>query len=110
MAHCLTKHKIAKNAIYTLQKLTNFAHNAGMRNIELLEPARSIIIPLGGPTYIASRTNSSVSTVSRWGKPRSDGGSDGYIPLKRYPALKKIAEDKGIDLEIEHLVTGLPSQ
>lgn len=74
----------------------------------MLEPARSIIVALGGPAKIAKETKVSISTVSRWGKPRRDGGSGGYIPLKRYTALSKIAKDKGISLELAHFVTGLP--
>lgn len=68
-----------------------------------LEPAHSVIEALGGCTYLAQRLGLTKGAITLWRSPRKDrtrAGNDGIIPLRHWPALKAIAHQKKIEIEL----------
>lgn len=63
-----------------------------------MEPARSIIAKLGGPSAIAEAVGIHRTRVSNWQRPRTKGGTNGLIPQRHHLALIDFAAVKGVEL------------
>lgn len=66
-----------------------------------MEPARSIIERLGGPSAVAKVALVHRTRVSNWMRPKEAGGTGGTIPFKHVPALLAAAREKGVDLSTD---------
>jgi hypothetical protein len=64
-----------------------------------MEPARSIVKSLGGPTLVAAEFGLSTGAVVRWYKSAEKGGCGGLIPSNRIPALCRMARTQKRFLE-----------
>jgi hypothetical protein len=64
-----------------------------------MEPARSIVKNLGGPTQVAAFFAISPGAVVRWYTPADKGGCGGLVPSHRIPALCKLARRRRQFLE-----------
>jgi len=65
-----------------------------------MDPAKTIIRKLGGPTAVSIALGVHRTRVSNWSRPRSVGGSDGRIPQNHIEPLLSLARHKGVDLTI----------
>ena len=72
-----------------------------------LEPARTIIIRLGGVTRTAEVAGCKPSSVSRWMIPQDQGGTAGTIPQKYWHAIVQHCKEHKIKLDIYDL-SGIP--
>ena len=66
--------------------------------IGVLEPARTIVLMVGGPNRAASIAGVTPETVWRWCAPKENGGSDGFIPRKRLAKIKDWAKQNNVEL------------
>jgi len=66
-----------------------------------MEPARTIIDRLGGPTEVSRITGAHRTRVSNWARPKESGGTGGTIPFKHVPVLLQAAKDKGVELSTD---------
>lgn len=71
--------------------------------VNVLDPAHTVVRMLGGCRAVSRALNLSSSTVSRWCTAIDDGGTGGRIPQKHWVALINLATTSGIDLSIEQL-------
>lgn len=69
-----------------------------------MEPAKSIIKKLGGPTIVAKEIGLSRVTVSRWGASKSKGGTNGFIPYSHVPKLLKFAREREVELSASDFI------
>jgi len=76
-------------------------YTEGMRT-----PAQYVIEIFGGAREIARLLDKDPSTVYKWVKPRSLGGTDGAIPTHEQRLLLGLAVDRGLDLTAEDLILG----
>lgn len=65
-----------------------------MSNIHL-EPAASIIKVFGGLSATAEAAGTTTTTVQRWRRPESKGGTGGYIPRWHHDKLIAKAREMG---------------
>jgi hypothetical protein len=63
-----------------------------------MEPARTIIDMLGGPTKVAAITGKHRTRVSNWMRPKSVGGTGGTIPQTHHRKLIDAAQEMGLSL------------
>jgi len=63
-----------------------------------MEPARTIIEKLGGPTKISHKINVSRTHIYKWTYPRDKGGTGGTIPYWQIPKLLEMANSEGVTL------------
>lgn len=77
------------------------AENATPRG---LEPARTVIRRLGGPTVIAAALGLHRTRVSAWQRAAAAGGTDGRIPQKHFAGLLGLAELRKVQLAPRELV------
>lgn len=63
-----------------------------------MEPARTIIDKLGGPTRIARAIGIHRARVGYWAVPSSKGGTNGVIPHKHVAKLLELAREQGVPL------------
>lgn len=63
-----------------------------------MEPAKTIIKRLGGPTAVAREIGLSRVTVSRWQTGKDKGGTNGNIPYTHIPKLYSLAKKNGVSL------------
>lgn len=76
-----------------------------------MEPARSIIEKLGGPSAVARIAGVHRTRVSNWSRAKEVGGTGGTIPFKHVPALLSAAENIGVVLSADDfLPTSRPSK
>lgn len=75
-----------------------------------LEPAKSVVDALGGPTKVASVLGLCRSAVHQWMQPKDASEDDGFIPAKHQRALLEYAEREGIPLTAEMLILGPKSR
>lgn len=68
-----------------------------------MEPARSIIERLGGHAVVAAGLGISTTRVYYFTYPKAKGGTDGLIPQKHWPALFRLAKDRGVSLSADDL-------
>jgi hypothetical protein len=66
-----------------------------------MEPARTIISRLGGPTKVAGIAGVHRTRVSNWARRKKDGGTGGLIPFKHVPALLAAAKRQGVELSAD---------
>ncbi len=66
-----------------------------------MEPARTIIARLGGPTKVSGIAGVHRTRVSNWARRKEDGGTGGVIPFKHVPALLAAARSAGISLSAD---------
>ena len=59
-----------------------------------MDPAKSIVLSLGGPTKVGGIVGLSASAVSKWWAPLGKGGCGGLIPSRHIPALVRYARDE----------------
>lgn len=64
-----------------------------------MEPAKTIIKRLGGPTVVAREIGLSRVTVSRWQAEKEKGGTNGNIPYAHIQKLYSLAAKKGVELD-----------
>jgi hypothetical protein len=60
-----------------------------------LEPAASIIDAFGGLSATAEAAETTTTTVQRWRRPKSKGGTGGYIPRWHHEKLIARAQAMG---------------
>jgi len=76
-----------------------------------VEPAKTIIRRLGGPSAVASLLGVHRTRVSSWQRSRTSGGTSGRIPQNHIPELLAYARRHGIDLRAEDFLSAeAPSQ
>ena len=71
---------------------------------EVQTPAARVIKAFDGVRQTARILGISSSTVSRWQKPREEGGTGGRVPTKHQSAVLKHSEDKGLGLTPADLI------
>lgn len=71
-------------------------------------PAELVIERFGGVCALARLLVKNPSTISRWKKPREEGGTGGLVPSQSQPLLLALAQEKGIRLTPSELLTGVP--
>lgn len=67
-------------------------------------PAQTVIRMFGGVRATARIIGRSSSTVSRWQKPRAEGGTDGRVPSTSQKKLLDYAQAHGLPLTAEQLI------
>jgi len=67
-------------------------------------PARTAINQFGGVRPLARTLGVSPSTVCRWDKPRSKGGSGGSIPAKYQYRILSLARKRNIRMRASDLI------
>ncbi|MGP3699214.1 hypothetical protein [Rhodobacter sp. NSM] len=63
-----------------------------------MEPARTIITKLGGPSKVAEIVGIHRTRVYSWMRPRIKGGTGGLIPMWHVPALMAAAAEAGVHI------------
>lgn len=63
-----------------------------------MEPAKTIVDKLGGPSAVSKICNVHRTRVSNWTRPKEAGGTGGVIPFKYAPKLIEAAAEKGVEL------------
>lgn len=71
------------------------------------EPARSVIVRLGGVTKTSEICGCAPSSVSRWMIPNDEGGSAGSIPQKYWHEIVQYCNKSKIKMDIYDL-SGIP--
>lgn len=66
-----------------------------------MEPARTIIDRLGGPSKVSAIAGVHRTRVSNWAREKSAGGTGGIIPQRHVRKLLAAAREKGVDLSAE---------
>lgn len=66
-----------------------------------MNPAKSVIEKMGGPTEVARITGKHMTRVYRWMYPRSRGGTDGVVPHEDAKKLLDHAAINSIDLKAD---------
>lgn len=69
-----------------------------------MEPARTIIALLGGPSRAAAICKVRRIQAWRWSAPRARGGSGGQIPQRHHRSILRFAREHGIDLPMRLLL------
>ena len=69
-----------------------------------MEPASTIISRLGGPTAVARKLGLHRVTVSKWKRPRADGGTDGSIPQRHHRAILNAAKEANAPISADDLI------
>lgn len=69
-----------------------------------MSPAARIIKKLGGIQAVADGLRVTSITVRKWDYPVAKGGTGGFIPRKRWPALIAFAESRGVKLTRADLI------
>jgi hypothetical protein len=75
-----------------------------------MEPARTIILSLGGPNAVAKIAGVHRTRVSNWMRAKEAGGTGGMVPFKHVPAMIAAAKDKGIELSADDFLPPVASQ
>jgi len=70
--------------------------------VHTMDPAYSVIERLGGKAEVAETLNLDKSTLSRWCQPRPMG-TGGVIPQRHWRALRQMAREQGVTIDIEEL-------
>lgn len=81
----------------------------GRKEILILDPARTIIMSVGGAEEAARLTGRHVSRVRRWTFPMERGGSDGIIPAKASRELMRKLLGTGTLGPIHDILAGAES-
>lgn len=63
-----------------------------------MNPAKMVIDKLGGHRAVADILEKNVSSVYRWTYPKSNGGTDGLIPIDDAQKLLEHCREAGKDL------------
>ena len=71
-----------------------------------LEPAHTIIKQFGGPAAVKRITGISGTRIYRWTRPKSAGGTDGFIPIQHARKLLEYAKANDIPVSAEQFLTG----
>jgi hypothetical protein len=66
-----------------------------------MEPARTIISKLGGPSKVALIVGVHRTRASNWMRGKDVGGTDGRIPQDHHVRLLDYAREHGVDLKAE---------
>ncbi|SEL41286.1 hypothetical protein SAMN04488032_12710 [Pacificibacter marinus] len=76
-----------------------------------MEPAKTIILALGGPTEVAKVVGVHRTRVSMWKVPRAKGGTGGVIPHWHIEKLMAAAREKDVSLSLRDFapVVGISS-
>lgn len=74
---------------------------ANIATLRFMEPARSIVTKLGGPSAVAEAIGIHRTRVSNWQRSRAQGGTGGIIPQRHHLALMDLAEAKGVALSAD---------
>lgn len=75
-----------------------------MKNLEPTSPAARVISAFGGVRATARIVRRNSSTISRWLKPRTDGGTGGLIPSSLQKAILDYAAANGIAISAGDLI------
>jgi len=71
-----------------------------------LSPAEYVIQVFGGVRATARAIGRSPSSISKWQKPRSQGGSDGCVPNAAQRIILEQAKKQGLDITPGDLIYG----
>lgn len=67
-------------------------------------PAARVIRAFGGVRPTARILGKASSTISRWQKPRAEGGTGGRVPTSSQGAILAYAREHGIPLTADDLI------
>lgn len=70
---------------------------------QALQPASKILALFESNRALARILDVNPSALTRWKKPRSQGGTGGRIPQKYWGQIIDAAADRGIDVTVEDL-------
>jgi amino-acid N-acetyltransferase len=71
-----------------------------------LKPAEYAILVFKGVRKLARAINRDPSSVSRWSKPKSEKGSDGFVPRGAQRLILDSAKAQGLDITPQDLIEG----
>ena len=71
-----------------------------------MSPAEKVIKKFGGVRATARALSLSAGAVSRWKKPREEGGCGGEIPTRNHRKIMVAAHEMAIDIEPAELIYG----
>jgi len=71
-----------------------------------MKPANYVIKVFGGVRALSRCIDRNASSISRWQKPKSGGGCDGYIPRQAQVLILKYALKHKLDITLEDLYQG----
>jgi hypothetical protein len=77
------------------------ATNDGMRKIDPLEPAATIVSRLGGDTAVAGIVSVHRTRVANWKRPKEKGGTGGLIPQRYHRSLLDHAAANALELSAD---------
>jgi hypothetical protein len=69
-----------------------------------MEPARTIIKALGGPSEVAKITGVHRTRVSNWMRAKDAGGTSGRIPQNHHRAILAAAASRGLSFTADDLL------
>ena len=69
-------------------------------------PADKVIELFGGVRPLARDLGRNPSSVVRWRKPRSEGGTGGAVPTSMQGRILALARERGLGLTAEDLIQG----
>lgn len=67
-------------------------------------PAETVITLFGGVRPLARELGRNPSNVSRWRKPKNEGGTGGSVPTAMQGKILAIARRRGLELTAEQLI------
>lgn len=73
-----------------------------------MTPAETVVHAFGGFNEVAKIVGTRRHTVYRWLWPKEKGGTAGRVPQRYFHRLLAKAEMLGLQLTVEHLITGRP--
>lgn len=72
--------------------------------ISMPTPADTVIAAFGGVRSLARDLGRNPSSVSRWRKPRAEGGTGGAVPTTVQGVILRLAEQRGLPLTADDLI------
>lgn len=63
-------------------------------------PAARVITAIGGAERVAELTGRTITSVYRWAKPLSLGGTGGLVPIKAQTKLLELAKSQNLGITI----------
>jgi transposase len=74
-----------------------------MEKIEPKTPAQIVIAAFGTNAEVSRILDVSKSTITRWGYTKEEGGTNGLVPQKHWPALLSAAKRRRVKLSLRQL-------
>jgi hypothetical protein len=71
-----------------------------------LNPAQCVVRVFGGVRATARAIGRTPGAITRWNRPKEEGGTCGQVPSAAQRAILKVAKKKKLDLTPDHLAYG----